>query len=168
MKPSSRPKASSRTLARTARQLVVHDALETTTWRAGSKVSSFTPMTKVASAPLEGADTTTPRGAGVEMAGGVLAGGEAARGFHHHVDAEVAPGQCLHFALGGQQDPMATDDHDVAIGDDGLSNRPYTESRARRRASASGGPRSLIATTSRSSSGRSLARNNARPSDRSR
>ena len=41
------------------KQLVVHDALDTTTWRAGSNVSSLTPITKVASASLDGAEITT-------------------------------------------------------------------------------------------------------------
>ncbi len=41
------------------KQLVVHDALDTTTWRAGSNSSSLTPMTKVASASFEGAEMTT-------------------------------------------------------------------------------------------------------------
>ena len=61
MKPCSMPKASSSTLARTARQFVVHDALETTKSRAGSKVSSLTPTTKVASASLAGAEMITRR-----------------------------------------------------------------------------------------------------------
>src|SRR6476469_9188833 len=55
-------KASSSTLIIGTKQFVVHDALETTLWVAGSKVSSFTPTTKVASAPSDGADTMT-RGA---------------------------------------------------------------------------------------------------------
>ena len=41
------------------KQLVVHDAFDTTTWRAGSKVSSLTPITKVASASLDGPEMTT-------------------------------------------------------------------------------------------------------------
>ena len=44
------------------KQLVVHEALETTMWFSGSKVSSLTPTTKVASAPVAGAETIT-RGA---------------------------------------------------------------------------------------------------------
>src|SRR5579859_3360982 len=59
MKPRSTPKASSSTLIIGTRQLVVQEALDTTQCFAGSNVSSFTPMTKVASAPLHGADTTT-------------------------------------------------------------------------------------------------------------
>ena len=41
------------------KQLVVHDALETTTSRPGSKASSLTPMTKVASTSFDGAEMTT-------------------------------------------------------------------------------------------------------------
>ncbi|CAB4776227.1 unannotated protein [freshwater metagenome] len=62
MRPFSTPNASSRTLTMGTKQLVVHDALDTTMWCAGSKVSSLTPMTNVASAPSDGADTMT-RGA---------------------------------------------------------------------------------------------------------
>ena len=41
------------------KQLVVHEAFDTTTCRSGSKMSSLTPMTKVASAPSAGAETMT-------------------------------------------------------------------------------------------------------------
>jgi hypothetical protein len=41
------------------KQLVVHEALETTLCTAGSNVSALTPTTKVASAPDDGADTIT-------------------------------------------------------------------------------------------------------------
>ena len=37
----------------------MHEAFDTTLWLAGSKVSSLTPTTKVASAPADGADTIT-------------------------------------------------------------------------------------------------------------
>jgi hypothetical protein len=50
MRPFSTPKASSRTLIIGTKQLVVHEALDTTLCFAGSKVSSLTPTTKVASA----------------------------------------------------------------------------------------------------------------------
>ena len=43
------------------KQLVVHEAFDTTTWMAGSNSWSFTPMTKVASASLEGAEMMTRR-----------------------------------------------------------------------------------------------------------
>ena len=52
-------KASSTTLTMGTKQLVVHDAFETTMWRSGSKSSSLTPITKVASASPDGAEITT-------------------------------------------------------------------------------------------------------------
>ena len=55
----STPKASSSTLTMGTKQLVVHEALETTTWRAGSNVSSLTPTTNVASASVAGAEMIT-------------------------------------------------------------------------------------------------------------
>jgi hypothetical protein len=59
IRPRSTPKASSRTLIMGTKQLVVHEALETTLWASASKVSSLTPTTKVASAPEDGAETIT-------------------------------------------------------------------------------------------------------------
>ncbi len=59
MSPLRTPKASSRTLTIGTKQLVVHDAFDTTTWRAGSKASSLTPITKVASASFDGPEMTT-------------------------------------------------------------------------------------------------------------
>ncbi len=44
------------------KQLVVQEAFDTTLWASGSKVSSLTPTTKVASAPVAGAEMMT-RGA---------------------------------------------------------------------------------------------------------
>ncbi len=59
MRPFTIPKASSRTFTIGTKQFVVHEALDTTLCWAGSKVSSLTPTTKVASAPADGADTMT-------------------------------------------------------------------------------------------------------------
>ena len=59
MRPLSTPNASSSTLIIGTKQLVVHEAFDTTFWVAGSNVSSLTPTTKVPSAPDDGADTTT-------------------------------------------------------------------------------------------------------------
>src|SRR5436190_3096320 len=59
MSPFTTPKASSSTLTIGTEQFVVQEALDTTLWLVGSKVSSLTPTTKVASAPAEGADTIT-------------------------------------------------------------------------------------------------------------
>ena len=49
MSPLRTPKASSSTFTMGTKQLVVHEAFDTTTWCAGSKESSFTPITNVAS-----------------------------------------------------------------------------------------------------------------------
>jgi len=53
--PLTTPHRSSTTLATGARQLVVQEALETMACRAGSYVSSLTPMQTVRSAPRAGA-----------------------------------------------------------------------------------------------------------------
>src|SRR5664280_2866000 len=57
--PLSIPNASSSTFTIGAKQLVVHEALETTKSLAGSNSESFTPITKVASTPVAGAATIT-------------------------------------------------------------------------------------------------------------
>ncbi len=120
MKPSSRPNLSSRTLARTAKQLVVHDAFETTTWWAGSNVSSLTPMTNVASAPLEGADTTT-RGAPASRCRAASMRAVKWPVASTTTSTSRAPqGKRLHIVLRRKHDPMAADHHGVVVGDDRL------------------------------------------------
>ena len=57
--PLSIPKASSRTFTMGTKQLVVHEALDTTKSLAGSNSESLTPMTKVASTSVAGAETIT-------------------------------------------------------------------------------------------------------------
>ncbi len=57
--PLSIPKASSRTLTIGTKQLVVHEAFETTKSLSGSNSESLTPTTKVASTSVAGADTMT-------------------------------------------------------------------------------------------------------------
>src|SRR5690625_3431956 len=59
MSPRLMPKASLRTLAIGATQLVVQEALEMMSCVAGSYLSSFTPRTMVMSSPLAGAEMTT-------------------------------------------------------------------------------------------------------------
>src|SRR5436853_6950446 len=59
MMPMVMRKRSCSTLATAARQLVVHEALEMILCFAGSYVSSFTPMQKVASASFDGAEMMT-------------------------------------------------------------------------------------------------------------
>ena len=99
----------------TARQLVVHEALDTTKWRAGSNSWSFTPRTMVTSAPLDGADTTTRGRAGVEVPGGEVPGGEPAGGLDHDVHTELAPRQRLHLGLGEQAHAPVAHHHGVAV-----------------------------------------------------
>jgi hypothetical protein len=59
IKPFSMPKVSLNTLANGARQLVVQDAFEMMWWLAGSYRCSLTPITKVASSPVAGAEMIT-------------------------------------------------------------------------------------------------------------
>ena len=59
MSPLTMSKASSTTLTMGTKQLVVHDAFDTTTCFSGSNSSSLTPITKVASASPDGAEMTT-------------------------------------------------------------------------------------------------------------
>jgi hypothetical protein len=61
MRARSIPKRSSRTLAKGARQFVVHDAFEITCCAAGSKTWSLTPRQMVASASPLGAEIMTRR-----------------------------------------------------------------------------------------------------------
>ena len=58
-KPRRMPKLSSRTLATVARQLVVHEAFETSSCRSGSYVCSLTPRTTVMSGSFATAVITT-------------------------------------------------------------------------------------------------------------
>ena len=70
MSPLSTPKASSSTLTMGTKQLVVHEALETTTSWAGSNSSSLTPITKVASTSVAGAEMMTRLAPALEVGGG--------------------------------------------------------------------------------------------------
>ena len=73
------------------KQFVVHEALETILCLAGSKVSSLTPTTKVASTLVAGAEMIT-RGAPPSMwAGRLVAVGEEAGGLDDDVDAQRRP-----------------------------------------------------------------------------
>ena len=85
--------SSSITLTMGTKQLVVHDAFETTMSFSGSKSSSLTPMTKVASASPDGAEMMTRLHRAAQMAGGGLPAGEDPRGLDHQVDPERGPGQ---------------------------------------------------------------------------
>src|SRR5215468_2462217 len=59
MRPRRMPKLSCRTLARGARQFVVHEAFERIVCFAGSYACWFTPMQIVRSAPFAGAEMIT-------------------------------------------------------------------------------------------------------------
>ena len=61
----------------------------------------------------------TLRGAGLEVAGGLGAGAEAARGLDHDVDAELRPRQLRGVALGGDDDPVAVDLDEAVVAADG-------------------------------------------------
>ena len=65
---------------------------------------------------LRGGGDDHPRGARFDVHGGLVAVGEDAGGFDHHVDAEVAPGQGLGIALG--QDLEGVGAHGDAVAGD--------------------------------------------------
>ena len=163
MKPCSIPKASSSTLASTARQFVVHEALETTKSRVGSKVSSLTPTTKVASTSLAGAEMITRRAPASMWAAA----------FSRVVIRPVLStttsipssrqGNCsgcgsINMVTGEEPTIMVSCSTET-----GRGRCPWTESRASNRARASGSPRSLTAATSTSWGDLSAARRKARP-----
>ncbi len=163
MKPSSMPKASSSTLARTARQLVVHDALEMTKWWAGSNCSSLTPITRVASASPDGAEIITRVAPASRWAAAL------ARPVFLPVDSMTTsmPSSLQGRAFGSdsasrgiRRVPTTIESPSTPTGS---GYRPCTESRANSRASASGAPRSLTATISRSCGEARAARRNERP-----
>ena len=129
IRPCSTPKASSSTLTIGTKQLVVHEALETTLCLAGSNVSSLTPTTNVASAPVLGAETITNGAPASRCSGRLVAVGEEAGGLDDDVDAEVAPRQRLGVALGEDLDRLAVDLDAVVDGlDVGVRARRMTES----------------------------------------
>src|SRR5215831_6676611 len=68
IRPLTMPKLSASTLAIGATQLVVHEALEITSWCCGSYLSSLTPITIVMSSPLAGAEMITFRAPAVRCA----------------------------------------------------------------------------------------------------
>ena len=163
MNPCSTPKASSSTLAKTARQLVVHDALDTTKSCAGSKVSSLTPITNVASASLAGAEMITRRAPALMCAAA----------FSRLVSRPVlsittSMPNFLHgnSAGWGSMSMITAEEPTVIVScstDTGTGKCPWTESRASSRASASGSPRSFTAATSTSWGDLTAARRKARP-----
>ena len=109
MRPFSTPNASSSTLIIGTKQFVVHDAFDTTMCFAGSKVSSLTPITNVASAPVAGAETMT-RGAPASRWAAALS-----RSVKKPVDSTTTStpsspqGSCLGVALGEDLEQVAVD-----------------------------------------------------------
>ena len=104
MSPPAMPKASSSTLTMGTKQLVVHDALDTTTWRRGVELV-------VVHAHHEGGVGILGRGRddhtlcpALEVGGGVPRAGETSRRLHHHLDAELLPRKGLGLALGQHRD----------------------------------------------------------------
>ena len=118
MRPPLRPKASSNTLTMGTKQFVVQEALDTTTWMAGSNSWSFTPMTKVASASFEGAEMMTRRAPPSRWPAASLRDRETPRGLDHHLDAHLFPGQRLGLTFGQDPDPMPVHDESVTLGAD--------------------------------------------------
>ena len=97
------------TFAIGATQLVVHEALEITSWRCGSYSPSLTPTTTVRSASLPGADSSTLR-APLQVQGRLVAGAELAGGLDHDVNSQPAPVDVGRIAAGQHPDRAAADD----------------------------------------------------------
>ena len=132
------------------KQLVVHEALDTTRWLSGSKSPSFTPTTKVASAPDAGAETIT--------LGAPASRWEAAlsRAVKNPVDSTTTstPKSPQGRSAGLRSEstcrvlpPISSAPSTTATGSE---NRPITESYCKRWAMVSRLPKSLTATNSKS------------------
>ena len=121
-------KASSTTLTMGTKQFVVHEAFETTTCFSGSKSSSFTPMTKVASASPDGAEMMTRFTEPPQVPGGVGPAGEAPRRLDDDVGSELVPGQLLGLALGHDPDALLAHQQVAALDVDRHRSRPWVES----------------------------------------
>src|SRR6185295_9145328 len=147
MKPVSMPTVSFKTLATGARQLVVHEPLETTRWSLVS-LSWLTPNTMVASAPSEGAETSTRLAPAVRCATALA----LALKMPAHSSAMSTPSS-FHGSLEGSRSaetlilplPRLSESPSTVTMP---GNRPCTESKRSRCALVSTGPRSLIPTTS--------------------
>src|SRR5437763_4864676 len=160
--PLRTPKASSSTLTMGTKQLVVHEALETTVCWAGSKVWSFTPMMKVASTLVAGAEMITRRAPPSMWAAALFPS----------VKMPVlsittsTPSSDHGSALGSRSANTLISSEPTLMAPSVActpSNRPRVESKARRWAFVSGGMRSLMATTRRSASDARAARRKLRP-----
>ena len=111
------PIASFSTLATGARQLVVHEALETIVCVGGQLVVIDAVDDGQVDALGRGRDQH-PLGAGSEMRARLLAIGEEAGAFERDVDAVGGVRQLARIALGGDLDALAVDDQVVAVGAD--------------------------------------------------
>ena len=163
MRPLSTPKASSSTFTIGTKQFVVHEALDTTLWVAGSNVSSLTPTTKVASAPFDGAETIT-NGAPASRCMAALS-----RSVKKPVDSITTStprspqGSCFGSRTCStlSVSPSTMMPSSTTWTSDGKV--PWTESYFSRWAMVSSEPRSLTATKSRSAPIRLAARKTLRP-----
>ena len=109
IRPFSTPKASSSTLTIGTKQLVVHEALDTTLWAVGvERVVVDADHEGGVGAGGRGRDDHA-RGARLEVGRGLVAVGEEAGGLDDDVDAEVAPRQLLGVALGEDLERVAVD-----------------------------------------------------------
>ena len=141
----------------------MHDALETTKSRAGSKVSSLTPTTNVASASLAGAEMITRR-APAAMWAAALA--RLVRRPVLSITTSMPSSRQGNSAGWGSINIVTGEEPTIIVScstDTGTGKCPWTESRASSRASASGSPRSLTAATSTSWGDFRAARRKARP-----
>ena len=147
MNPCSIPKASSSTLIIGARQLVVQEAFDTIRWSSGSNSCSLTPITKVASSPLPGAETTTRDAPAFRWA----AAWSRLRKWPVDSITTSTPSSPQGKADGSASLRTRTGDPSMDISPfptlTGLGSRPKTESRASSLAIAAGDPKSLTATT---------------------
>src|SRR5438552_7971993 len=156
------PKLSSRTLATVARQLVVHEALDTSSCLTGSYFCSLTPSTTVMSGSLAGAVMTT------FLAPACRCLDEVARSRKIPVDSTtiptpISPQGSVAGALAEQtriSRPLTKIASPLAF--TSASSVPWTESCFRRWARVLASARSLTATTSMSDDSRA-ARKNTRP-----
>ncbi len=126
--PVSIPNAWSSTLTIGTKQLVVHDALDTTKSFAGSYSSSLTPITNVASASFAGAEMTT------RDAPASRCEAAAERDVKSPVDSTTTstPSESQGSAFGSRSESTAIGSESTTIADSATSifpsKRPWVES----------------------------------------
>ena len=101
-----------------ATQLVVQEAFEITKWRSGSKDSSLTPRTMVASTPLPGAEMSTLRAPDSRCPAASARVRNLPDGLDDDVDVVLAPVQVPRVGNRGAR-------HLPSIDDQGLPVNPY-------------------------------------------